>query len=85
MPERERPQERSQCRRGHHPVTENTFGRPGTEHVGVVDMRTTGGDRVHQCHDLPARTVAADASHEADRRVGQGLEIETGRHRGGQE
>ena len=55
MTERERPQERSQGRRGHHHMPQHQPGRPGAQHVHVIDAVSAGEHPVHQAHHLAAR------------------------------
>jgi hypothetical protein len=54
MPERERPQERPQRRRGHHRMPQHQPGRPGAQHVHVIDAVRAGEHPVHQAHHLTA-------------------------------
>ena len=55
MPERERPQKRPQRRRGHHRVPQHQAGRPGAQHVHVIDAVSAGEHPMHQAHHLAAR------------------------------
>ena len=55
MPERERPQERPERRRRHHPVPQDQLRAPGAEHVHVIDAVRASEHAVHQRHHLPAR------------------------------
>jgi hypothetical protein len=54
MPERERPQERSERGGGHHPVPENELGRSGSEQVHVINRVRAGEHPVHQRHHFAA-------------------------------
>jgi len=55
MTERERPQERAERRGCHHPMRHHRLRRPGTQHVGMIDVRTAGEHRVHQRQHLAPR------------------------------
>jgi len=47
MPERERPQKRSQRRRSHHPVPKHPRGAPAAQHVAVIDAVCAEQHRVN--------------------------------------
>ena len=55
MTKRKGSQERAQRRRCHHPMRHHRLRRPGAQHVGVIDVRTTGQHRVQQRQHLTAR------------------------------
>ena len=70
------PQEGAERRRGHHPVTEHRVGGPGPQHVGVVDVRTTGHHGVDQGQHLATGPCTTDSSREIHGGVDQALETE---------
>jgi ribosomal protein S15P/S13E len=55
MPERERPQKRSQRRRGRDAVAEHRPGLPGSQQVAVLDAVRAQGHRQDHRHDLAPR------------------------------
>ncbi len=77
MAEGERPEERAERGRRHDPVTEHGFGRPGAQHVGVVDVGATGRHGVHQGQHLASGQGPADRTGDVDSGVDQGFESET--------
>jgi hypothetical protein len=81
MPERERPQQRAQGGRGHHPERQHRRGRPGAQHVGVIDVAAPGQDRGHQRQHLAARAGPADPADQPHRLADQFLHPETGHQR----
>ena len=72
-------------RRRHHPMGEHRFGRPCSQHVGVVDVRPAGHHGVDQGQHLATGQRSSDASGEVDRRVDQALETEADDQRGHQQ
>ena len=85
MPERERPQERPQRRRRHHPMTQHRGGRTGAQHVRVVDVGAARDHRVGQRQHLPARSGSTDTTAKLHRLVDHRLQREPLGHRCGQQ
>ena len=81
MTERERPQERPDRRGGHHSMTEHPGRRPGTQDVGMIDVRSARDHRMHEGQHLAPRAGATDLADEAHRRVDQRLQPEPLRER----
>jgi hypothetical protein len=63
-------------------MRQDGLGAAGTQHVGVVDVRTAGHHGVHQRQDLAPRKRPADPAAQAHGRVDQRLQTETD-HQGG--
>ncbi len=80
--EGERPQERSERGRCHHPMPQHRLRGPGAQHVGVVDMGPARRHGVHQGEHLAPRQRAADPAREVDGGIDQALEAEPGHQRG---
>ena len=76
VPERERPQERPQRRRGHHTVAEHRRCRAGAQHVGVIDVRPARKDRMDQRQHLPAWLGATDPADQTNRVIDQRPQVE---------
>ncbi|MGH2902832.1 MAG: hypothetical protein ACRDK7_04510 [Solirubrobacteraceae bacterium] len=84
VPERERPQEGAQCRGCHHPMPQDQAGRPGPEHVHLIDPIGAREHLVQQRHHLPTRQRRAGQPRvKPDRLVHQFLDLQTVRERRG--
>ena len=81
MTERERPQKRPQRRRGHHPMPQHRGRRSRSQHVGVIDVRSTHAQRVGERQHFAPRASTADTAVKADGRVDQRLQTQPLRQR----
>ena len=63
-------------------MTEHRCGRPGAQHLGVIDVRPASEDRVHQRQHLAPRLGSADPTVQTNGVVDQRLQLEpTGERR----
>jgi hypothetical protein len=58
-------------------MAEHCCGRPGAQHLRVIDVRSTGQDRVDQRQHLASRPGTTHASRQAHGVVDQRLQLET--------
>jgi len=58
-------------------MPEHTSGRPGAEHVGMIDVRRTSDHRVDQGHHLATWAGATDPAEQLHRRVDDGFQTES--------
>ena len=82
MAEGERPQERAQRGRRHHPEGQHPAGRPGPQPVGMVDVGCPGQDRRHERQHLTAGMCSTDTAMQPHHLVHEGLQAEAD-HEGG--
>jgi hypothetical protein len=71
------PKEYAECGRCHHPVGKHGFGRPGTEHLDMVDVAGSRHDRVHEAQHLATGHCPTHTARQPQARVDQRLEAET--------